>query len=209
MKKCSYCGRECPDEATACPVDQTPLAGSTGDIIMTTSDRNSYGGFWIRVAAYFVDVVILLIPTLLISFLLHSTIPAANASDMSLINLIDEGFNVLIWWVYTAAFLSSSWQATPGKRICGLKVVDYNGGRVSFGQATGRYFASILSYLLLCVGVLMVAWTARRQGLHDMIASTLVVKTTPPNNSPEPPPIDAVSPHSRLTDWATRLSFCR
>jgi uncharacterized RDD family membrane protein YckC len=49
-------------------------------------------------------------------------------------------------------------------------------GRVSFGQMTGRYFASILSYLLLCVGVLMVAWTARRQGLHDMMAHTLVIK---------------------------------
>jgi RDD family len=48
--------------------------------------------------------------------------------------------------------------------------------RVSFGQATGRFFASILSYLLLCVGVLMVAWTARRQGLHDMMAHTLVIK---------------------------------
>jgi len=143
---------------------------------MIPSDKNSFGGFWIRVAAYFVDVVIMLIPTLLISFLLHSVIPAASQRDVAFINLMDDGINVLIWWVYTAAFLSSSWQATPGKRICGLKVVDYNGGRIAFGQATGRYFASILSYLLLCVGVLMVAWTDRRQGLHDMMAHTYVIR---------------------------------
>src|ERR1035441_8650583 len=115
---------------------------------MIPSDKNSFGGFWIRVAAYFVDVVIMLIPTLLISFLLHSVISAASQSDVAFINLMDDGIDVLIWWVYTAAFLSSTWQATPGKRICGLKVVDYNGGRIAFGQATGRYFASILSYLL-------------------------------------------------------------
>jgi uncharacterized RDD family membrane protein YckC len=143
---------------------------------MIPSDRNSYGGFWIRVGAYFVDVVVMLIPTLLISFLLHSVMPAANETDMALVNLIDDCFNLLIWWVYTAAFLSSSWQATPGKKICGLQVVDYNGGRITFGQATRRYFTSLLSFLLLCIGVLMVAWTGRRQGLHDVMASTLVIK---------------------------------
>jgi uncharacterized RDD family membrane protein YckC len=155
---------------------------------MIPSDRNSFGGFWIRFAAYLVDVVVLLIPTLLIGFLLHSIIPATNQSEYAFVNLIDDGFNLLIWWVYTAAFLSSSWQATPGKRICGLKVVDYNGSCVSFGQATGRYFASILSAVTVFIGYLMIAWTARRQALHDMIAGTLVVKVVPPNTALEPTP---------------------
>jgi uncharacterized RDD family membrane protein YckC len=180
MKKCTYCGKEYPDDATLCAIDMNPLTGGS-EKVLSPSDRNSYGGFWIRFAAYFVDLVVMLIPTLLISFLLHSVMPAANKRDIAFVNLMDDGFNLLIWWVYTAAFLSSSWQATPGKRICGLKVVDYNGSRISFGRATGRYFASFLSYFLFCIGVLMIAWTARRQGLHDMIAGTLVVKTTPPN----------------------------
>jgi len=134
----------------------------------------------------------MLIPSLLISFLFHSSIPAIPASNekeataVNLINnLIIDCFNLLVWWVYIAAFLSSSWQATPGKRICGLKVVDYNGGRVSFGQATGRYFAFLPSGMFL-IGCLMIAWTARRQGLHDMIAKTLVVKTMPANTTLEP-----------------------
>ena len=97
---------------------------------------------------------------------------------MAFVNLIDDGFILLVWWVYIAAFLSSSWQATPGKKVCGLKVVDYNGSRISFAQATGRYFAGFLSVITLGIGFVMIAWTARRQGLHDMMASTLVVKNT-------------------------------
>ena len=143
---------------------------------MIPSERDSFGGFWIRFAAYLVDVVVMLIPSLFISFLLHSVIPAANDQERSFVNLVGDFFVILVWWVYTAGFLSSPWQATPGKRICGLKVIDCDGGRLSFGQATGRYFASLLSYLLLCIGVLMVAWTARRQSLHDMMANTLVIK---------------------------------
>jgi uncharacterized RDD family membrane protein YckC len=122
------------------------------------------------------DAAIMLIPTLLISFFLHSIIPATTRYENAFVNLIADGFNLLTWWAYTAAFLSSSWQATPGKRICGLKVIDGDGNRISFGQATGRYFASLLDALTLGVGVLMVAWTARRQSLHDIIANALVIK---------------------------------
>jgi uncharacterized RDD family membrane protein YckC len=50
-----------------------------------------------------------------------------------------------------------------------------NGARISFGNATGRYFGKILSGLILYVGYLMVAFTDKKQGLHDMMASTLVV----------------------------------
>ena len=143
---------------------------------MQLSDRNSYGGFWIRVGAYLMDVTIMLIPTLLISFFLHSIMPTTTQRETAFVNLIADGCNLLTWWTYTAAFLSSSWQATPGKRICCLRVVDYDGNRISFGQATGRYFASLLEVLTLGVEVLMVAWTARRQSLHDIVANTLVLK---------------------------------
>ena len=114
------------------------------------------------------------------------------------VELVDNGLNVTIWWVYTAVLLSSPWQATVGLKVCGLRVVDYNGRRITFGRATGRYFASFLSVVLLCVGFLMIAWTRRRQGLHDFMANTLVVKlgdierintsTPPPVLSPPPLP---------------------
>ncbi len=68
------------------------------------------------------------------------------------------------------------WQATLGKKLLGMKVVDYAGNRISFGRATGRYFAGFLSVLLLFIGLIMVAFTKRKQALHDKLASTLVVK---------------------------------
>lgn len=90
----------------------------------------------------------------------------------------------MIWWVYTAGLTSSSFQATLGKKILGLKVVDQNGNRISFGKATGRFLASILSGLILGVGYLMVAFNPKKQGLHDQIAGTLVIKNTPSGQEP-------------------------
>jgi len=86
----------------------------------------------------------------------------------------------LIWWVYTAGLTSSSLKATLGKKILGLKVVDLNGSRISFGKATGRFLASILSGLILGIGYLMVAFNPKKQGLHDQIAGTYVVKNMYP-----------------------------
>jgi uncharacterized RDD family membrane protein YckC len=58
----------------------------------------------------------------------------------------------------------------------GLVVTDMNGNRISFLRATGRYFAKILSALILLIGYIIAAFTARKQALHDMLASTLVLK---------------------------------
>ena len=141
------------------------------------NDKAAYGGFWIRFAATVVDTVVLLIPTLLASFLYRSVASANSELEKVFVDLCDFSLNFAIWWVYIAALLSSTWQATIGKRVCGLRVVDYNGQRISFGRATGRYFASILSSALFCIGFFMIAWAPRRQGLHDSMASTLVIKT--------------------------------
>ena len=59
----------------------------------------------------------------------------------------------------------------------GLRVVTSDGQRLSFLNATGRYFAKILSAIILCIGFIMIAFTDRKRGLHDMIAGTLVIKT--------------------------------
>jgi uncharacterized RDD family membrane protein YckC len=81
----------------------------------------------------------------------------------------------IVGWVYFAGFESSHMQATPGKAALGLKVTDLNGNQIGFGTATGRYFGRILSGILY-IGYIMVAFTERKQGLHDMLAGTLVVK---------------------------------
>lgn len=60
--------------------------------------------------------------------------------------------------------------------MVGLKVTDENGARIGFGKANGRYWSKILSALILFIGFVMVAFTEKKQGLHDKIAGTLVVK---------------------------------
>jgi len=77
-------------------------------------------------------------------------------------------------WLYEALLESSSYQATLGKMIFGMKVTDLNGHRISFGRATGRHFAKWLSTMILCIGYIMVGFTERKQGLHDLLAGTLV-----------------------------------
>lgn len=85
-------------------------------------------------------------------------------------------FTILVSWLYYAIMESSSKQGTLGKMATGLKVTDLNGNRISFGRASGRYFGRILSGIILDIGFLMIAFTQKKQGLHDMIAETLVVK---------------------------------
>src|SRR5438046_1208335 len=105
-------------------------------------NRAAYGGFWIRFAAYAVDTVVLLIPTLFASFLYRAVYAANDELEKAAVDVVTTGLNLTIWWVYTAGMLSGPWQATIGKKVCGLKVMSTNGARITFGQATGRYFAS-------------------------------------------------------------------
>ncbi len=78
-------------------------------------------------------------------------------------------------WMYFAGMESSDKQATLGKLVIGLVVTDMEGERVSFSKATVRHFSKILSGLFLSFGYIMIAFTEKNQGLHDMIAGCLVV----------------------------------
>jgi uncharacterized RDD family membrane protein YckC len=82
--------------------------------------------------------------------------------------------SLLLDWLYFAGFECSSAQATPGKMALSLVVTNLDRERISFGRATARYFSKILSTLTLCIGYMMIGFTAKKQGLHDMIAGTLV-----------------------------------
>ena len=124
--------------------------------------QKRYGGFWLRVVAYFLDGILLLIAQLILMQVVDSQVQLA-------------GLNFLIGWFYFAG-LESMAGATLGKMVLGMSVTDEQGNNISFLCATGRYFAKIISGLLLCIGYLMVAWDGQKQGLHDKIAGTLVVK---------------------------------
>ena len=83
---------------------------------------------------------------------------------------------MVVSWLYFALLESSPKQATLGKMALGIKVTDLDGNRISFGRATGRFFAKIISGVILMIGYIMAAFTAKKQALHDIIASTLVIK---------------------------------
>lgn len=135
-----------------------------------------YAGFWRRVVAYVVDYVITLVVGFVIGFFLLSWLLESNqVVDVEQVEIYANGIGFFITWLYFALMESSSKQATFGKIILGAKVVDVEGQRISFGRATGRHFGKILSALLLGIGFIMVAFTQRKQGLHDMLARTLVV----------------------------------
>lgn len=80
--------------------------------------------------------------------------------------------------LYYALMESSEKQATVGKLAMGIKVTDMQGNRLSFGQATGRHFAKIISGLTLLIGYIMAGFTEKKQALHDIIVNCLVVKKT-------------------------------
>ena len=149
-----------------------------------------YGGFWIRLLAHIIDHIILgaVAAPLFFVTVLPSIIRIAQQADRDqepspemIITIISSAFVYIALafvgqWLYEALLTSSSWQATIGKRILHLKVVDEAGNRISFGRATGRFFAKILSSMFMCIGFIMIAFTDRKRGLHDMLAGTLVVK---------------------------------
>jgi uncharacterized RDD family membrane protein YckC len=82
----------------------------------------------------------------------------------------------VVGWLYFALMESSSHQATLGKMALGIRVTDLQGGRLTFGRATARFFGKIVSGLICYIGFIMAAFTERKQALHDMIAGTLVVR---------------------------------
>ena len=139
-----------------------------------------YGGFWIRVVAALIDTVILRVVVAPVGVIFGGLGIAGTMSGLPHHGLAILGsgvtFILLLFgsWLYEAFMESSSYQATLGKMIFGMKVTDLNGNRISFERATGRHFAKWLSGMILGIGYMMVGFTERKQGLHDLLAGTLV-----------------------------------
>jgi uncharacterized RDD family membrane protein YckC len=130
----------------------------------------NYGGFWIRFLAYIVDSAIVTIA--FIGVLLGLTLMGLELFAPSFIYFL---FGVL----YFALMQSSTRQATIGKALCGLKVTDAGGERISLPRALAREVAKIISTLTLLIGYVIAAFTTRKQALHDFVASTTVVRAEP------------------------------
>ncbi|MCD4789243.1 MAG: RDD family protein [Bacteroidales bacterium] len=151
-----------------------------------------YAGFWWRFLAYIIDEIILSF----IEFII--ILPILGIFGLSIFGLAESGYNeeemlmflgpmfgilfliimisIAINWLYFAIMESSKTQGTLGKMLLKIKVTDYNGERISFARATGRYFGKIISGMILMIGYIMAGFTDRKQALHDMMASCYVIK---------------------------------
>jgi uncharacterized RDD family membrane protein YckC len=174
-----------PYAAPAAPLQALPQT--------TAAALEDHAGFWKRVAAYIIDAIVLYIPNLLImkamggdaaQETMKQAILAAPGDPHAMLAAYEHYYTTMgtamlitavIAWLYFALLESSPWQATLGKLALAMRVTDLDGHRISIPRALGRYLAKFLSVLILCIGFLMVGWTRRKQGLHDMIAGTLVL----------------------------------
>ena len=138
-------------------------------------------GFLIRLVAYIIDAIILAIGQgiLMAIFGLSSFMTqSGGGSQVSIGALQIIGFILILVWDigYFVYFWSSSGQ-TPGKMIMGIKVVSVDGGPVSVGKAIVRLIGYAISGIVIYLGFLWIIWDKGKQGWHDKIAGTYVVKT--------------------------------
>lgn len=150
------------------------LAANIGPAAFVPARPVLYAGFWRRFGAAIVDGILLTIVTVLVGFVIGFLFALA-APQTNLGEAFGGIAGYVIGFLYYPVLESSSAQATWGKRALGIKVTDLDGRKISFWRALGRYLGKLLSTFLLFFGYLMAAFTSRKQGLHDIMAGTLVV----------------------------------
>ena len=142
-----------------------------------------YAGFWVRVWASVIDSILMLCITIPLLISIYGW----SYFDTEQTGFVAGPADFLISWVLPAIAIIAFWinkQATPGKMAIAAKIVDAQSGNApSTGQFVGRYFAYIISALPLCLGFLWVGFDRRKQGWHDKLAGTVVVR--PVSHGPE------------------------
>jgi uncharacterized RDD family membrane protein YckC len=203
---CSKCGASVADSAAFCPscgqptgavpagerpaaaVAGAPVSGPAMAPGWAARPSVSYAGFWLRVVAFIIDAIVLQFIRLAVTLpfaaslsmrmFMRGRMPMSPEEWAPFAGLFGRliFISIVINWLYFALLESSAWQATLGKKALGLEVTDLGGSRISFARATGRFFAKFLSAIILLIGFIMIGFTQKRQGLHDMVAGTLVIR---------------------------------
>ncbi|MBV8194199.1 MAG: RDD family protein [Candidatus Dormibacteraeota bacterium] len=154
-----------------------------------------YAGFWIRFLAYVVDGIITTIPLWIVFFALLApsfgnisctTVPSPTGFGGT---TTCTGLEFLSWFIPLSllagllvpgayfTFLWSHGGQSLGQKLCGLHVVDAGtGGGISTGRALGRFIGFLVSAYVVYIGLIWAAFDARKQGWHDKMASTFVVR---------------------------------
>lgn len=185
---CVECGRLFPagdtiriGQASVCAECKPVFLQKLSEGARINSGEMNYAGFWIRVAAAIIDGLILGVPFAIVFLILFSAVlfPAIASNKgappqlglfPSLIQLVFLGVSMM----YKIFFLGK-YGATPGKMACKIKVVTSDGEKISYGRATGRFFAELLSGMICYIGYIIVAFDDQKRALHDHICNTRVV----------------------------------
>lgn len=181
---CPKCGTSSDEQARFCRFcGHSLLSGETEAETRVRAETAAdhpptvhYAGFWRRFLALFIDEIILGAVSLFFSatYLLS----VASSPDLESIRVIALGNNIFsffLHWLYFTLMESSPTRATLGKMAIGIIVTDYEGRRISFLRANGRYFAKFVSAFIFFIGFVMAGLTRKKQALHDMLAETLVI----------------------------------
>jgi uncharacterized RDD family membrane protein YckC len=198
LRYCSQCGRPTPPDELAhfgdrlvCTFCKDIYAQQLREGALPAV-RFPFAGFWIRLAAYLIDLVILATVDSIIQYAWFGSLISAAPPNieqntppdqifqalapmmtaLGLVALISTLVSATYWTCFIAAL-----GATPGGMALGLRVIRSNGARVGWGRALGRYFAMTLSGLIFCIGYILAAFDAEKRTLHDMICDTRVIKT--------------------------------
>lgn len=140
----------------------------------------NYGPIRARMLAFLLDQLFLFPPGIAMVFICLSILTSSNPEfslqhqpDMDRFKEMFSMMAIIVGWLYSAGFESSVWQATPGKRLMGLRVVDVSGQRLSLPRATARFL--VKSFTWPFGGFVPAFFTPKRQALHDMVAGVYVV----------------------------------
>ena len=170
MTQCTHCQQENPAGAVYCT--------QCGKALAPGGRKFELANFWYRAAAYLIDSVVTRFVFNLALFPLLMFWSASNngqpETNMDIYDLLSLG--VIAQWLYYALMESGGKMGTLGKMAVRIKVVNKDGGRISFGQATARYFGRIPSALLLGIGYGMFFFSEWNQTLYDKLSSCYVVE---------------------------------
>jgi len=181
MFRCPRCKSTLPDGETQCPhcfreFTERKGAGKPGDkspvsppSCESPGTGISYVGFWRRLGAAICDLVIAAIVAVMVNQVL---VQQKFQNPVLGTVLITGAFCLLL---YSPLFLSSPYRATPGKILFGIIVVYDNGKQLPFSRAVIRELGKYLSLLTLGLGFILIGFTRKKQGLHDLLALTVVV----------------------------------
>jgi len=149
----------------------------------------NYAGFGKRLLAFIIDLILISIVQWVILTPILAAIGIGAANNMetmsddpgAMLGAIGAAFGVIqvvttvVWVLYYTLMESSKSQATVGKMALSIKVTDVNGAKLDFVKALIRNVSKIVSSAILFIGYIMAAFTEKKQGLHDIIAGTIVV----------------------------------